>query len=198
MINTNEILKKLPKSWKEVTLSQYQRLLPELTALTETATKNFEEEDALYYITDSMFVYLSVFTGLSIEELTKLNSIDLIKLSNRLSFIDKQPDFTKETSIEWKAFDEIKYKDLVTYMILHKSHIQNMHLIIKAFSKTELTDEQIANLSMQEVSNGFFLLQKLVRKSMSHSKWRLRKVYLKQITKEKLAAFMRIFRSKRK
>lgn len=161
MLNPKELIKQLPSSWSELTLKQYQQL-------SEVVISE-EDEDEIQNLTigqDNTLKVISMLTGVPIEQLEELPFHDLAVLASKLAFMQKPPEPAKKSSIQFKKVDEISYNDYITFLALAKEPFKNLHIIIKAFNKSNLTDEQIQELGMDDVMQGFQLLQRYVNKYM--------------------------------
>lgn len=174
-MNTQELLKKLPASWDEVTLAKFQLL---------TTTEITETEDILNGMENSIAV-ISKLTGVSIDELESMSMNDLAILSNKLTFMLTPPQSNQKTSVlVWKKLHEITYNDYVNFIQLQDKQLENMHVFIKSFSKTELTEEEVLQLSIPECLTGFFLLKKMLQKylkaSIKSTLWQVTKFKVKQ------------------
>jgi hypothetical protein len=106
-------------------------------------------------------------------------------LGNKLSFMTKQPEPLKESVLEWKRLDEITYNDYVSFIQLQQNQMENLHLIIKLFTKNDLFEEQILALSVPEFVTGFFLFRKELKQYLKASIKSTRTKLIKQILKEK-------------
>lgn len=157
MQNIENLLKLLPGSWDELKLKDFLKIV-------DVVVKDTDDMDNLFVGLDNMVSVISVLTSVSVKELEEFQLESVNRLVSKISFIQNQPKPAK-TSIQWKKLEEISYNDYVFYISQSKDLLHNMPAIIKTFSKAELTEEQIKDLSMSEVHAGFFTLNKQLKKS---------------------------------
>ena len=164
-----EIIERLPGSWSEMKLRDYQKI---------AHVKITESDDAfnMFVGVDNTIKVISALTGINVEELEKLSMADLVKAANRLEFMAAMPDKVKNGKIKWKQLEEIKYDDFVAYNMLQGDLFNNMPTIITCFSYKEkykdgvddmfvrFTKEEIEEMGMDEVHTGFFLLRSIMMK----------------------------------
>ncbi len=162
MINTKELVEKLPGSWDELKLKDYQKF-------TEIEVSEQDEFDGLAIGVDNTLKVISTLSGVSIDNLEQLSYAALQPIAAKIAFMLDVPKPGKESSIKWKTLEEITYNDFITFMQLSKEPFVNLHKIIKAFSKIEMTEEQVADLSTQDAVTGFFLLRQQNRKFFNNS-----------------------------
>lgn len=174
-----EILEQLPSNWSELKLKDYLKL-------TNIVVKTEDDGEAGIYNT---FKTLSALTGLdeSIFEAMPLNEI--MPLANKLSFLQTMPEPKKNGIIKWKAIDEVKYNDFVNFITLCKDPFNNMAAIIKDFSVSKLSNEEILDLGMDEVHTGFFLLMKQSKKSLSNT---MKTLVIRLIKNKTKATFLKL------
>jgi len=181
-MNTKEILTKLPNSWDEITLKDFQKL-------TKANVSENESGSDLFDGVENTIEIISKLTGVSVDDLEALPIQELGVLGTKLSFMMEPPKPSNKSILKWLRIDEIPYNSFVNYIQLQDTQLENLHIIIKNFSKTELTEEQILELPITEVVTGFFLFRKLLRKYLKNLV-RLNKMeILKYQMKEKLQAF---------
>jgi len=159
MQNVDNILTLLPGSWDELKLKDFQKLL-------DVTIKETDEFEDMFVGMDNMLSVMSKLAGVEVKELEALPFASLQKLLTKLAFIQTEPAKKFKSSIKWKKLDEITYDDYVNYINLSKAPLQNLHAIIKTFSKTVFTEEDVLEMSMRDVHTGFFLLRKMLLKSI--------------------------------
>ncbi len=159
-IDVKKIYDKLPSSWEQLKLKDFKKL----------TNVEIVEEDAL---TDDLFVgadntirTISSLTDTPVELLENLPFNALKMLADKIGFLNEAPEIQKESVINWKKPDEITYSDFTFYQTIADDVFNNMELVIKSFSKTKLSDEEILELNMKDVNTAFFLLGKDVQKSL--------------------------------
>lgn len=160
VMNTTELIKQLPGSWGELTLQQYQRL--------GTFAPELNPENPLDLL-DKYTHIISLLSGVAVDELESLPFTEMTRLIQKVAFMNNPPEPAKGSTIQWKKLNEVSYDDFITFINLSQQPLENLHTIIKAISKIELTEEQVLKLSMEEVMTGFQLLQKLAKKSVNNS-----------------------------
>lgn len=149
-----ELLNKLPKSWDEITLHQFQ---------TITSTPITEDDDMFNGVQNTIEV-VSKLTGTPVDVLEDLPLKELQEIGKRLDFMVTPPKPSKKTILnKWKSLDDISYNDFISYHQLNDKQLENLHVFVKNFSKTNLTQEEILNLPITDVLQGFFLFRKQLR-----------------------------------
>jgi hypothetical protein len=189
MLNVKELIERLPGSWSELTFAKYKTLL-DLT---------IEEQDdfgGLFVGADNTIKILSRLTGASVEELEQLPLASIQQLSSRLSWMGEVPEAQKTSTIKWKELDKVTYNDYITYLQLSGEPLKHMTTIIKAFSTTELTEQEIDELSVQVVITGFQLLHQHVMKSMRRTAMSLLMKLPKQMVKGWVNKLQQLFKKK--
>jgi hypothetical protein len=179
MITAKELLSKLPGSWSELTLKQYQLITD--VSITET-----DEFDNKFVGTDNTIKVISKLSDVPVNELESLPVHVIAVCAGKLAFIATPPQPLKKSTIEWKTLEEISYDTYVTYVSLSKEPIRNMHLIIKGFCKNKLTDEQVLNLGTDDAMTGFFLLNRYVKQYLKRTIRQTRIQLMKQLVKQKM------------
>lgn len=188
-----EINNLLPKNWSEVSLKQYQKVLNDV--FNEEMENKTNEEEGILFATEINIKLIAALTGINEEKISELTLSEINSLASKLSFIKDFPKAEKTSVIAWKNIEEITYNDYVTYVTYAKDGDkvvwQNMPIIMRAFSKTDLSNEEALSLSMDKVFTAFFLLQKKLRKSI-HSMLVLCSLkVIKMKTKKLLSRFNR-------
>lgn len=169
----NELLEQLPASWEQTTLEQFQKL---------TSIELTEDSGAFNGVQNSLEV-ISKLSGVSVEDLEELPMKDIQTLGSKISFMVTPPVPAKTCQFTWKKVDEITYNDYVNFIQLQDKQIENLHVFIRNFSTTKLTEYEILQLPITEVITGFFLfrkqLQSYLQTSILLTKTRLVKFKLK-------------------
>jgi hypothetical protein len=154
-----EILELLPGSWAEYTLEMFEK--------TVDCVINEDNSNVLAGIENTLQV-VSKITGVDISELEQLSMMDINKIGQKLSFMTQPIDTQKKTSINWKPIEKVSYDDYITFMQISEDHLRNLHQFVRVFS-TELDEQEILQLPIEDVLSGFFLLMKTVNRSVKHS-----------------------------
>lgn len=136
MINTKELIEKLPGSWNELTLKQFQIL----TTIEVAEACNGND---LFVGCDNSLQVVAKLGDVTGDELEELPYNQVAEIMAKIEFIATPPNPQKQSTLSWKKFDEISYLAFVTYMHLSVEPFKNLHTIIKCFSSTKLTDEQV-------------------------------------------------------
>lgn len=178
MINTKELLHKLPGSWEDLKLEDFVKVMDVEVSESEDYREN------TWQGVDNITRVIGALTDTPVDALEDLPYVELAALSTKLTFMQKLPEVKKKCVIEWKPLDQVKYNDYITFQSFQGKHLQNLPTIIKAFSKNDMTDEEIGNLSTSEVVAGFFTLQKHVSKFLRHTILCSRVKLMKQLVKE--------------
>jgi hypothetical protein len=174
------ILKKLPNSWNDITLKQFYQL----------QQVEFNSEDSTNGI-DTTLEMASILSGIAIEEFESLPMSDIITIGNHLEFMVDKPKENNNTSLRWKTIDSITYDNYVCYIRYSKDILNNYHTFIKDFSINKLTDEEILNLPITDVMNGFFLFRKNLTKYMKRLTWQTKIKILWLTMKQTLQTWFR-------
>lgn len=154
-MDKNKIYNSLPSSWEDFRFEDYLKCI-------DIPIKEGEElTDDL----DNTLAVIEAITGVSVKELEDLDMVTISAFANKLAFMKEMPKGGK-SSIDWKKVEEITYNDFVSFATIQKDAVRGMGDIIKQFSKNGLTDEEINEMSVQEVHAGFFTLRKYLRKYM--------------------------------
>lgn len=159
-MDTKSLLKQLPKSWDDISLKTFQKIMDlEIT----------NNQDLFDGIQNSISV-LSILTNSTVEELEELPMRDLMLLGSGLEFMKVLPKSTDKTSLQLKKIEEITFNDYVFFLNnSENNYIKNLHIYIKTFSKGELTEDEILDLPITDVLNGFFLFRKQLKESLKIS-----------------------------
>lgn len=169
-----KVIELLPSSWYELKLQQFKKML-------DLEVSEYGDFEGLFDGVDNTLKVLSVLTGIETDILESMNIKDIQAMANKISFISKEPDIKGyKGSIKWKRIDEVTYSDYVTFITLSNEPLKNIELIIQSFSIEKLTVDEINNLSMIEVHAAFFILMKLLKKSILNTTKRTASKLIKQ------------------
>jgi len=157
------IIEKIPTAWKDVKVKDFEKLT-ELTIVEPDGKYN-----NLFVGIDNSVNVLSVFTGISAKELNSIPINEVIPLMNRLEFMKEMPQVNKKSKIKWKNVDEITYGDYILYQQFgNEDFFKNLHLLIPAFSKEKILEEDVLNMNLEDMHTAFFFLRKDVTKYQKH------------------------------
>jgi hypothetical protein len=159
MKTTQEIIKLIPSSWDELTLAKFQ-------LLTECI---IEEDGTMLAGMENTIQVISKLTDIPVEDLEEYSMNDLQTIAAKLDWMLVLPVAKKKSIIKWKELDEISYNDYISFLQIQDKPFENLHIIIKNFSHTELTKEEILNISTAEAFTGFFLCRKKLAKYLNRS-----------------------------
>lgn len=177
-MNTKEVYDKLPASWDELKLKSFLKL-------TDLQIEETDDFDGILVGVDNSLKVIATLADVTVEELEALPIREITKIANKIAFISELPVADK-SSIKWKAIDTVSFNDFIVFKTLAQEPIKNMPSIIKSFSKNELTDEQILDMSTTDAYAAFFLLLQSVKKSVRHMIASSSKTLLKQSLKQML------------
>lgn len=198
-----EIYNKLPSSWEEVTVEKFMKI-----SVIEIAEKSdFENLTAdLGYISKMNLYFqelsdderkqilagadfnlktISVLTDVTEVELKTLHPYEIAKLIGKLEFMDVAPVPNKEGSIQFKLPDEITYDNFLQFIQFENDFFNNLHLLIPAFSKTQIEPENVLKMSIVDAHTCFFLHRKALRKLTYRTIFFLWIKLIKQTVKER-------------
>lgn len=152
------LLKKIPGNWHELKLSTYQQL---------TKIEITENDDMLNGIENTIKV-LAVLTGEPVETFETIPFSELQTLGNKVNWISTPPTPDVKSRIKWKAIDDITFNQFITYNQLQNEPLSNLHLIIKDFSKTKMSEVQILNMPADDALTALFFFKNQLMKSANH------------------------------
>ena len=181
-MKTKDLLNKLPASWNELTIADFKKLNP----IIEKLIKN-EDINAV----DIHIEILSTLLDVTPIEIESLPIADVIELSKKIAFVNETPIAKGKTSFRWKDVTDITYSEYILFMNLKGSILDNTDNFIKYFAKDKLTTEEINQMSVQELINGFFLFNRMLTKSVKSSIWQTKLKLMKQkmiLKKDRLKA----------
>lgn len=169
-------LNKLPKSWDEITLDQFQKL------------SKIEIKDGEFAGIENTISVIGILTETPVEDLETLSMKELMMLGDRIRFISTKPEPSKKTSLtKWKDLESITYNDYIVYVQNQNDILTSLDEFVKQFSKSELSKEEVLQLPITDVLQGFFLYRKKLRQSMKLLEW-LTKLEVKRLLKKERQA----------
>jgi hypothetical protein len=101
-----EIYDSIPSKWDEVKIKDLMKL-----GVIDVAEK--EGEEGFFNGVDNTLETLSIFTGISVEELESKPAVSVQLLAKKLDFMMKFPEPNKTSNIVWKNVNEFTYGDFV-------------------------------------------------------------------------------------
>jgi hypothetical protein len=183
-LNAKDLLKRMPKDYREVPYKLYQEMLNNVL-IEKPAGMN--EDDFKFYQSYSM---LSILLNVPIDELAALPFITVKPLLDSLSFMDKSI-VQVHSNINIKDAETLTYKEFQSLLYLLPEQWNNTIEILEIVVKDK-TKEEIERLSVWEVAQCFFQLRIRYRKSLAHSRKSLGFQLLMMIMKNWVKKIFRI------
>jgi len=187
MKSKKEIIDQIPTSWETFKFKDYLKCVD--VVISEG---NEDEIDELFSGLDNTISVISKLTDISVDELESMEFSFIQEIGKRMSFATEMPTEQKHCCIKWKKIDEVSYNDFVSFLNLSRDAVHGMGEIIKTFSRNELTDDEINEMSVAEVYTGFFILNAYVRKYLRRMMIRDGMKLLRQSTKTLIRQKLRI------
>ena len=175
-MNLKELLTKLPNNWNEINVKQFQELT------TANITNNQDGFDGV----ENSLEIISKFTQTPVDVLEQMPMKDISSLANKLEFMLVPPAPAKETLLKWKTIEQITFNDYVSFLQVSENPLQNISMVVKNFTISELNKEDIEALPITEIVTGFFLFNKGVKKYLKRSIRLTRMKAIKLTIQEKL------------
>jgi hypothetical protein len=160
--------------------------LKDFLKLTDIAIEEEDEFDGMFVGVNNTIKVLSTLSNVPANEIEALPMHQMNKLAKKIEFTTALPKTDAKSKIIWKKLDEVTYGDFTTFQMLSKDPIPNLPVIIKAFSKDEITEEQVLDLDVETCFNGFFFLLNHVKVSTKNMITSTAKKYVMQRAKEKV------------
>lgn len=163
-INKEEIINNLPVKWKDITLSQYIKLVENLPS-----EKEDDESDSQFMIKIvSAFIY--AFTGHNVQDL-KLNASEVMMVINKFNtFQDDEEKTIEIDSKEIKNINEITYDDFIKFLKYQEMKTFNVYpQMISLMLTTPVEPNNILNWNMQKVNSFFLRLQIILNQYLEAS-----------------------------
>lgn len=169
-MNIKELINQLPYSYDTLSFGQWLKIID-----IELVTKQEEDFSNL----DNTVRIASAILDIPVSELEARPLAEIILLDKRLSFLN-QPHMPSKTSLKWKDIDTTTYDDFVWF--IDQKDKTDLLGFCNRFLQPSQTEEEILELSTQDVLSGFFLLRKQLRIYIQDS-IKLEKKKLKKIQK---------------
>lgn len=166
------LINQLPSGWHDFKAGDYLRCLQHI--------KYYEAEPD--DPTPAIHI-LSVLLAIPFDQLYERTAPAVIQaMIARISFMSQEP---KGRAVDqWfkdvHNVNDINYRDFTALQSLMKDPVNNMLKIITAFNATPITEDEVNNLSVEEVHNRFFTLLKYSKKLLRSSTQHLAKTIVKQ------------------
>ena len=159
-----ELLDKIPGSWGEMTLSKYHDWITTADAPIES-----DSVDNMFVSLENSINVSSYFLGFSPDIIKQFPITTVNKINSKLAFLGSVPEPLKKPKYNWiTKIEDISTNDWIIYLKifdqLRNEDYRNFKLLVRTCCKDELTDEQLDNITLDEVETGFFLLRRLLRK----------------------------------
>lgn len=175
----------LPKSWNELRLKDYNKLIQaELIKGDEIVDEELNE-------LDFQLAVISTLTDTSIDDLEALTVNELLPAIQSISFLYTPLEPVK-TSLKAKDITALTYAEFTAYMQLQSDPFNNTNQILPIFFK-ELENVDVNELSIAEVVGFFLKLTQKLKKHLRHSQISL----VKKIAIQKMKKLM-LWRAKDK
>ena len=140
---------KMITQWQDLPFKKY----------LEIVNLDFELDDL------SNAIYLvSILTDKSIEEVEKMKAKEFTKYSSNLKFLESQPN-SKNSKFDWqvKKIEDITMDDFIAFNNL-KDDINNFPTMLSFMSLNNIIKDDINAMNTEDILNGFFLLNKQLKK----------------------------------
>ncbi|WP_121811022.1 hypothetical protein [Mucilaginibacter kameinonensis] len=187
MSKSEDLLKRIPRNYKEVNYLKYIQIMQ---IPTEPDEANYDVEEYNAYV---QYAMLSILLDVSITELTQLPATTIISLLTAINFMNTPIQKTR-CDLDIKMIEEITYDEWVAFNKLNADGQQweNMPQILRLLIKNK-SDQEIANLSIYDVMQFFFALTRSTLKSLNRFRVCLAWKILKQIVREKIQKIIKMF-----
>lgn len=168
-----EILDLLPENWSQIKFKTYLELMKLKVSIDEDPVE----------ILNSNLEVCSLFLDLPTAIVEQFPMSTIKAMNNRLAFLSEKAKPIASSKYLWKTtITEPTYDDFITFIKvseqINQGSLDNFPLLIKIMLKKEMTEEEILNMSMDEVEHGFFLLRKY---SMNYLKLTMKDLTVKAI-----------------
>ncbi|RZJ82576.1 MAG: hypothetical protein EOO47_00060 [Flavobacterium sp.] len=167
-----ELLKTLPTSWNELTLSQYNKLI------TANLIPSEENDDEVVNDFDINLMVIATLTDTHIDDLEALSFNEILPAIANISFLYTPLEPVK-SNLKCKDISELSYADFVQYMQLQGDPFNNVNQILPIFFD-ELKDIDLNEKPISEIVFFLIVLQKKLLKHLKRSQAFLIKKILKQ------------------
>jgi hypothetical protein len=147
-------IKLLPKSWDEMTLGHFTKLLD---------TKVSEENVFIDGYQNTINIAATLLNETP-EAFDNLPMKDIVEITKILEFMNTDIPHKKSDRFKWKTLEEITMDDYITISQYGDKTLYNLNAFVKIMNKTELTTEEIDQLAITEVMWGFFLCRMQLKK----------------------------------
>jgi len=156
-----ELLNKMPRTYRDINWKTYL-LLQENIMIDQP--DNVDDEDFQLYQT---YCVLSILCNIPLSDLDKLPFPTMLKLMDGLKFLDAEIVIT-ESPYNLKDLETLTFKDFQSLIKMVQDPYSNMEDILSIIV-TDLTTQQINQLSIFEVMQVMGKLTKSLRKSLLRS-----------------------------
>lgn len=177
----SDILNKLPKSWKDITLEDF---------INKILTIEIDEEDDLSGYENSISI-ASTYLNLGVDIIKEFPMVIINSITQQLSFLAKKPEPLKNPKYRpIKNIEEYDYDTFVLFIKvseqLNKGDYSNFPLLVTKATKDKIELEEVNKLSMDEVETLFFFLKKALKRYLNYTSLSLMTKLVKIKTKEKI------------
>jgi hypothetical protein len=168
-------LNALPKSWNEVSLNDYNKLVE-----AGIVSDEYDEE------TSSIDIPLAIISALTNTPLDDLESISYIRIApfiQNLNWFFVAPEDAK-TAYKCKPISEITYAEFTQWMQLKNEPYKYVNELLPIFYP-DLKDVDINTLSVPEINSMFFFVVKSLKKHLKYlalsSRWQQVKMKMSRL-----------------
>lgn len=158
----DDILKKLPKSWSDVTLDDFINKMLTLEVSEDEYLAGYENVIALS----------SLYLGLDVSIINEFPISVVRKMMEQFSFLNEKPKPLKRPKYKpIIEIDEISYDTFILFtkvseQVSNKDY-SNFPLLIRQSCKIDIPMDDIMKMPMDEVENLFFFLRKALMKYLA-------------------------------
>lgn len=180
------LIDKLPKSYSEINYKTYIKILQ---TIPDEIPDGWDVEEYNTYI---LLVPIAILLGMDVSDIERLPAAELIPMIERLSFMN-EPFKDAKTSLKLVDANSLTYDSYVNYQKLRLDQWSNMDKILSIIIKDK-TPEEIDQLSINEVMQCFFILNRSTMKLLQSYKICLAKNLMKQIMKRIWSRIISLFK----
>jgi hypothetical protein len=167
-----KLLDRLPKSYFETPYKTYNEIL---NTLPPEQPDDMDDDEWGGYV---KFVILSKLLDVPVIDLERLPIDELLPLMSGIDYFDKDVQPTKNT-LKIKPMHKLTYDEFVNYQKLRANQFNHTTEILMIVLEGK-SEEEINNMSVSEVYEAFFMLNKSTKKSLTRLKVSLALTLVKQ------------------
>ena len=171
-----EIYNKLPSKWEDVSIAKFAKfgaIKISGPVYSENETTADVDIENLFVGADNTLKAISILADVLVEDLEDLPLVSILNLSKKIEFISEAPLPNRKCAIKWKSAAEMTYNDFILFQQFQKDFMNNLPLLIPAFAKTEISEEEAMNMNVVDAQTAFFFFKKHLKKSHRNMKFYL-------------------------